>query len=176
MPINPDPKQAWRIFATACEAINCGFTAECIRNAVDSGADKYYSDTSLVASKIRQSRAFANLLSEARRSIQGNSQFAKTIEMQFTSSDNLDLYASLHRVSAWVVGKKINNGKSLSLDIKVTDIYDFDYNNVGLLAKDKAFINKLGDMANNLAYYSTIMGYLKTYKITINMNYIVDYI
>jgi len=113
-----------------------------------------------IIDEIKGSPEYRQLVSDSIESAQkrGKSDFqtASDVSLEFKSGD---LFTSLHKVTPSISGKLVNG--EWQLTSKITDVYDFNYNN---------YNNWPVDIANNSALISNYTGSISNYNIDIQFN------
>ena len=153
-------KQVWNLVSLTLKKIGMPISAEFLKTSLNKEISylMYFGDT-FVSNKIKQDKSFRESLSNKISGVNGyvNDSF----QIKF---DDVDLRGSFNNATVFYEGK-IENGYG-KLNIKIYDIYDFDYNSY-----KGDLINLIFTIGNNLAWLDQSVGIINNYEIYIVFQY-----
>ena len=158
----------WKVLAMSFKAIGFTFSGKCLENSLKRSPKDMEITSGSIVNKIKRDKKFIDKINKI---IRENSQKTKFIVKDKVKFDDGDLLLALHKVTLNVIGEKqINN--TWNLKIELTDKYDFtDYKEINeIIGGDTSILERLGNIANNIAMISTSCNVIREYNINIKFN------
>jgi len=158
----------WKVLAMSFKAIGFTFSGKCLENSLKRSPKDMEITSGSIVNKIKRDKKFIDKINKI---IRENSQKTKFIVKDKVKFDDGDLLLALHKVTLNVIGEKqINN--TWNLKIELTDKYDFtDYKEINeIIGGDTSILERLGNIANNIAMISTNCNVIREYNINIKFN------
>lgn len=158
----------WKSLAILFKSIGFTFSAKCLENSLKRSPKDIDITSGRIVNKIKKDKRFINKINKI---IKKNSKKEKFDVKDKVKFDDGDLLLALHKVTLNVIGEKqINN--TWKLQIELTDKYDFtDYKEINeIIGGDTSILERLGNIANNIAMISTSCNVIREYNINIKFN------
>lgn len=158
----------WKVLAMSFKAIGFTFSGKCLENSLKRSPKDMEITSGSIVNKIKRDKKFIDKINVI---IRENSQKTKFIVKDKVRFDDGDLLLALHKVTLNVIGEKQTNN-TWNLQIELTDKYDFtDYKEINeIIGGNIGLLERLGNIANNIAMISTSCNVIREYDISIKFN------
>ena len=165
-PLKYAARGIWKQVVNVLDSIGMKTSAEMLNHSIQNNpSDLTYTDGSRIVNQIKNDSTFTEIVNEAiDNSLNGNINFDKWTEFETTT----DLHGSLHGSHVMINGT-MNDGCA-SLNVTITDRYDFDYSG-GYFSENDIIKNFIFTVGNNLAWSDQFLGVVQNYDVTITFDY-----
>lgn len=155
----------WETLANAFKIGGFSFSANCLENSLTKSPKDMVITDGKTINTIKKDKNFINVIKNIIQEHEKESAFNKKTIISFNDGD---LFLALHDATLKVNGKK-ESDKTWKLNIEVLDTYDFtDYKEIHeIISGNHSLLNRLGNVANNIAMISTSCNVMREYNIRI---------
>ena len=158
----------WKCLAILFKSIGFTFSAKCLENSLKRSPNNMEITSGRIVNKIKKDK---KLIDEINKIIKNNNEKLEFDVKDKVKFDDGDLLLALHKATLNVIGKKqIDN--TWNLHIELIDGYDFtDYKEINeIIGGNISLLERLGNIANNFAMFSTSCNVIREYDINIKFN------
>lgn len=158
----------WKCLAISFKTIGFTFSGKCLENSLKRNPKNIEITSGKVINDIKKDDSFKNKINEIIKEHKKEADFKIKDIIRF---DDGDLLLALHDATLNVIGKR-QIDDSWNLQIEITDRYDFtDYKEIQeIIGGNTSLLERLGNIANNIAMMSTSCNVIREYNISINFN------
>lgn len=158
----------WKSLAMSFKSIGFTFSGKCLENSLKRSPKDMEITNGRITKKIESDQYFIDKINEVVKENDKKEKFNIKVGITF---DDGDLFLALHDATLNVIGEKQSNNK-WKLQIEITDVYDFtDYKEIEeIIGSNKSLLERLGNIANNIAMISTSCNVVREYNIKIKFD------
>ena len=158
----------WKSLAMSFKAIGFTFSGRCLENSLKRSPKDIEIISGKVINDIKKDDNFKNKMNNILKEHENEAKFNVKEIIRFGDGD---LLLALHDATLNVIGER-QIDDSLNLQIEITDRYDFtDYKEINeIIGGDTSILERLGNIANNIAMISTSCNVIREYNISIKFN------
>lgn len=158
----------WKSLSITFKLAGFTFSAKCLENSLKRNPQDMEITSGRIVDNIKTDGNFVDKINKIIKEYNTKEKFNIKDIIRF---DDGDLLLALHDATLNVIGEKQSNNK-WKLQIEITDVYDFtDYKEIEeIIGSNKSLLERLGNIANNIAMISTSCNVVREYNIKIKFN------
>lgn len=160
----------WKSIAISFKTIGFTFSGKCLENSLKKSSEDIEISTGKIVDNIKEDSNFKDKVNEILKKYSNDTIFDTKETIRFSDGD---LLLALHDATLNVIGEKQSN-ETYNLRIEISDVYDFtDYKEIQeIIGGNVSLLERLGNIANNIAMISTSCNVIREYgiKIKFDMN------
>jgi len=158
----------WKSLAMSFKTIGFTFSGKCLENSLKRNPKDIEIISGKVINDIKKDDNFKNKINKILKEHENEAKFNVKEIIRFGDGD---LLLALHDATLNVIGER-QIDDSWNLQIEITDKYDFtDYKEIQeIIGGNASLLERLGNIANNIAMISTSCNVIREYNIDIKFN------
>lgn len=158
----------WKSLAISFKTIGFTFSGKCLENSLKRNPKDIEIISGKVINDIKKDDNFKNKMNNILKEHENEAKFNVKEIIRFGDGD---LLLALHDATLNVIGER-QIDDSWNLQIEITDRYDFtDYKEINeIIGGDTSLLERLGNIANNIAMISTSCNVIREYNINIKFD------
>lgn len=158
----------WKSLAMSFQTIGFTFSGKCLENSLKRNPKDIEIISGKVINDIKKDDNFKNKINKILKEHENEAKFNVKEIIRFGDGD---LLLALHDATLNVIGER-QIDDSWNLQIEITDKYDFtDYKEIQeIIGGNASLLERLGNIANNIAMISTSCNVIREYNIDIKFN------